>query len=137
MGAHVTIDPKQQPVVDGYREAADLRPAVFFECVGVPGMLRELMRTAQRGTRIVVAGVCMDDDTIRPMIGINKELSVQFVLGYTPGEFMDTLAAIADGRIDVGPLVTGRVGVEGVAQAFRDLANPDRHAKILVEPWRS
>jgi len=137
MGAHVTVDPKEQPVVDAYRDAGDLRPAVFFECVGVPGMLRELMRTAQRGTRIVVAGVCMDDDTIRPMIGINKELSVQFVLGYTPGEFTDTLAAIADGRIDVGPLVTGRVGVEGVAQAFRDLANPDRHAKILVEPWRS
>ena len=88
-------------------------------------------------TRIVVAGVCMDDDTIRPMIGINKELSVQFVLGYTPGEFMETLAAIADGRIDVAPLVTGTVGVEGVAQAFRDLANPDRHAKILVEPWRA
>ena len=85
----------------------------------------------------MVAGVCMDDDTIRPMIGINKELSVQFVLGYTPGEFMDTLAAIADGRIDVAPLVTGTVGVEGVAQAFRDLANPDRHAKILVEPWRA
>jgi hypothetical protein len=33
--------------------------------------------------------------------------------------------------------VTGTVGVEGVAQAFRDLANPDRHAKILVEPWRA
>ena len=85
----------------------------------------------------MVAGVCMEDDTIRPMIGINKELSVQFVLGYTPDEFAETLAAIADGRIDVAPLVTGRVGVEGVAQAFRDLANPDRHAKILVEPWRA
>jgi threonine dehydrogenase-like Zn-dependent dehydrogenase len=77
------------------------------------------------------------DDTIRPMLGINKELSLQFVLGYTPGEFMDTLASIADGRIDVAPLVTGRVGVEGVAQAFQDLASPDEHAKILVEPWRS
>jgi threonine dehydrogenase-like Zn-dependent dehydrogenase len=123
--------------MDAWREAADLRPAVFFECVGVTGMLLDLMRKAPRGARIVVAGVCMDDDTIRPLLGINKELSLQFVLGYTPGEFMDTLAALADGRIDVAPLVTGRVGVEGVAQAFRDLANPDEHAKILVEPWRS
>jgi threonine dehydrogenase-like Zn-dependent dehydrogenase len=136
MGAHVVVDPKARPLMDAWREAADLRPAVFFECVGVPGMLLDLMRQAPRGARIVVAGVCMDDDTIRPMLGINKELSLQFVLGYTPGEFMDTLAAIADGRIDVAPLVTGRVGVEGVAQAFRDLASPDEHAKILVEPWR-
>ena len=137
MGAHVVVDPKARPLVDAWREAADLRPAVLFECVGVPGMLLDLMRNAPHGARIVVAGVCMDDDTIRPMLGINKELNLQFVLGYTPGEFMDTLGAIADGRIDVAPLVTGRVGVEGVAQAFRDLASPDEHAKILVEPWRS
>jgi hypothetical protein len=24
----------------------------------------------------------------------------------------------------------------GVAQAFDDLANPERHTKMLVEPWR-
>jgi threonine dehydrogenase-like Zn-dependent dehydrogenase len=136
MGAHVVVDPKARPVVDAYREAADLRPTVAFECVGVPGVVREVMRIAPRGARIVVAGVCMDDDTIRPMLGINKELSIQFVLGYTPLEFMDTLAAIAEGKIDVAPMITGTVGVDGVAQAFRDLATPDAHAKILVEPWR-
>jgi threonine dehydrogenase-like Zn-dependent dehydrogenase len=137
MGAHVTVDPRERPLMEAWREAADLRPAVLFECVGVPGVLPDLIRKAPIGARIVVAGVCMEDDTIRPMIAINKELNVQFVLGYTPGEFMDTLAALSEGRIDVAPLVTGRVGVEGVAQAFRDLAYPDEHAKILVEPWRS
>ena len=137
MGAHAVVDPHQRPIIDAYREIADLRPVVVFECVGVPGMLRDIMRHAPHGARIVVAGVCMDDDTIRPLVGINKELSLQFVLGYTPFEFQDTLAAIADGRIDVAPLVTGSVGVEGVSQAFRDLATPEQHAKILVEPWRS
>jgi len=137
MGAHVAVDPKERPVIDAYREAADLRPTVVFECVGVPGVIRDVMRIAPRGARIVVAGVCMDDDTIRPMMGINKELSLQFVLGYTPVEFMDTLAALAEGKIDVAPLVTGTVGVDGVAGAFRELATPNAHAKILVEPWRS
>jgi hypothetical protein len=27
--------------------------------------------------------------------------------------------------------------VEGVAKAFEDLASPETHAKILVEPWHS
>ena len=36
----------------------------------------------------------------------------------------------------VASLVTGRVGIDGVAQAFADLANPEAHTKILVEPWR-
>ena len=33
-------------------------------------------------------------------------------------------------------LVTATVGIDGVAQAFADLANPERHTKIIVEPWR-
>jgi threonine dehydrogenase-like Zn-dependent dehydrogenase len=137
LGAHHVVDPAERPVIDAHREVADLRPTVVFECVGIPGMLDRLMRDAPRGSRIVVAGVCMEADRIRPMLGINKELSLHFVFAYTPGEFADTLRAIAEGEIDVAPLVTGRVGVDGVAGAFEDLGHPDAHAKILVEPWRS
>jgi threonine dehydrogenase-like Zn-dependent dehydrogenase len=137
MGAHVVVDPKKERGVDALGRVSGFRPTVVFECVGVPGLLDQVMREAPREARIVVAGVCMEDDRIRPMLGINKELSVQFVLGYRPDEFADTLAAIADGRIPVAPLVTGKVGVEGVAGAFETLARPDAHAKILVEPWRA
>ena len=136
MGAHVVVDPARERAIDAWQAAAGARPAVVFECVGVPGLLDQIMREAPREARIVVAGVCMEDDRIRPMLGINKELSVQFVLGYTPLEFADTLRDIAEGRIPVAPLVTGRVGVDGVPGAFQTLARPDAHAKILVEPWR-
>jgi threonine dehydrogenase-like Zn-dependent dehydrogenase len=136
MGAHVVVDPARERAIDAWQNAAGARPAVFFECVGVPGLIDRIMREAPRETRVVVAGVCMEDDRIRPMVGINKELSVQFVLGYTPMEFAETLGDIAEGHIPVAPLVTGRVGVDGVAGAFAALARPDEHAKILVEPWR-
>jgi threonine dehydrogenase-like Zn-dependent dehydrogenase len=136
MGAHIVLDPAQRPAVPAFVEAANMRPAVIFECVGVPGILHEIMRAAPLGSRVVVAGVCMEDDRIKPMLGINKELSIQFVLGYTPEEFAGTLQHIAEGQIDVAPLVTGRVGVEGVPGAFETLARPEHHAKILVEPWR-
>ena len=109
---------------------------MVFECVGVPGVLDQIMAAAPRDTRIVVVGVCMEPDTIYPLLGIAKELSVQFVLGYTPDEFAATLGHIAQGAIPVAPLLTGRVGLAGVARAFEDLAAPDRHAKILVEPAR-
>ena len=58
------------------------------------------------------------------------------MLGYTAEEFAETLGHIAAGRIDVAPLITGRTGLSGVSQAFADLANPETHTKILVEPWR-
>jgi len=91
---------------------------VVFECVGVPGVLDQIMAAAPRDTRIVVVGVCMEPDTIYPLLGIAKELSVQFVLGYTPDEFAATLGHIAEGAIPVAPLLTGRVGLGGVAECF-------------------
>jgi threonine dehydrogenase-like Zn-dependent dehydrogenase len=155
LGADLVVDPARSTPWQSWREAAvwrdasrapvlppwivgpAVRPAVVFECVGVPGVLDQLMAASPRGTRIVVVGVCMEADTIYPMLGISKELNLQFVLGYTPDEFAATLNHIAEGRIPVAPLITGKVGVEGVAGAFEALASPERHAKILVEPWRA
>jgi threonine dehydrogenase-like Zn-dependent dehydrogenase len=134
LGASHVVNPNEHPAVDAWREAAGGRSAVIFECVGVPGLIDQIMRDAPPQSRIVVAGVCMEDDRIRPMFGINKELQIQFVLGYTPDEFARTLRALAEGEIDVAPLITGRTGLDGVADAFATLRNPESHAKILVEP---
>ncbi len=134
MGAHEVVDPKQEPAIAAWTRADGKQPLHIFEAVGVPGMIDGAMRDGPRMTRITVVGVCMEPDTITPMTGINKELAIQFVLGYTPEEFARTLASIASGAIDVAPLITGEVGIAGVADAFAALASPDTHAKILVEP---
>ena len=103
----------------------------------MPGILQQILKGAQRETRVVVAGVCLEEDSIRPAYAIGNELNLQFVLGYTPEEFARTLRLIAERKLDVDPLITGRVGVDEVPSAFEALASPDEHAKILVEPWRS
>jgi threonine dehydrogenase-like Zn-dependent dehydrogenase len=41
---------------------------------------------------------------------------------------------LADGKINPTPLITGTVGLDGVKTAFAALANPEHHAKILVDP---
>lgn len=113
-----------------------LKPALIFECVGVPGVIQQIFEGAPRDARIVVVGVCMETDRSEPMLGIMKELNVQYVLGYSPVEFASALQLLADGKVDAASLITGKVGLDGVAQAFADLANPEAHTKILVEPWR-
>jgi threonine dehydrogenase-like Zn-dependent dehydrogenase len=113
-----------------------LKPAIIFECVGVPGLLQQVFEGAPRDARIVVVGVCMETDTSEPMLGIMKELNVQYVLGYTPDEFAASLRLIAEGQVDAAAMVTAEVGIEGVAKAFADLANPEVHTKIIVQPWR-
>ena len=69
-----------------------------------------------------------------PFFAIAKEINVQFVFAYDPAEFAESLRAIAEGEIDVGPLITGEVGLDGVGAAFDELAEPDTQCKILVTP---
>jgi threonine dehydrogenase-like Zn-dependent dehydrogenase len=76
----------------------------------------------------------MTPDTIEPFIAITKQIDFRFVFGYTPEEFAATLGQIADGKIDVEPVITQTVGLDGVAAAFAALADPESQVKIVVEP---
>jgi 2-desacetyl-2-hydroxyethyl bacteriochlorophyllide A dehydrogenase len=133
MGADIVVDPaKEQP----YAALPAGKRAAIFECVGVPGMIQQVFEAAPRDARVIVAGVCMEADRIEPLFAIFKELNLQFVLAYTPQEFAQALKLLAEGAVDAEALVTAKVGLEGVKAAFEELGNPERHTKILVEPWR-
>lgn len=134
LGCDEVVDPNVESPIAAWRRIDGTRPLVIFEAVGVPGMIEQAMRFAPRDSRIVVVGACMQQDRFHPMLGIGKELSLQFVLAYDPLEFAGALDAIATGRVDLSPLHTGTVGIDGIPQAFTDLGNPEAHAKILVEP---
>ncbi|MGB6039163.1 MAG: alcohol dehydrogenase, partial [Gordonia sp. (in: high G+C Gram-positive bacteria)] len=107
---------------------------VVFECVGVPGMIDQIIGTAPLRSRVVVVGVCMEPDSFTPSMAGTKEIDLRFVFGYDPGEFRDTLHMIADRKVDVRPLITGAVGLDGVDAAFTALGDPEAHAKILIDP---
>jgi threonine dehydrogenase-like Zn-dependent dehydrogenase len=76
-------------------------------------------------------------DRFTPAMAVNKELDLRFVVGYTPLEFRDTLHMLADGKVDPRPLVTAEVGLDGVEAAFAALADPEKHAKVLIDPSSS
>jgi len=134
MGAHDVTDPRTEPAVDVWRRLGAKLPATVFEAVGVPGLLDEALKAAPRQSEIIVVGACMEPDTFRPMRGVVKELEIRFAFGYDPMEFADTLRRIAEGDLDVAPLVTSQIGLDQVPAAFARLATPDREAKILVRP---
>ncbi len=91
------------------------------------------MELVDRGGRVVVVGVCMKEDRIYPMVGINKQLTLKFVLGYTPAEYAEVLTALGDGAIDTSPMVTRTVTLEELPAAFEALADP-HDCKIVVLP---
>jgi threonine dehydrogenase-like Zn-dependent dehydrogenase len=117
-------------------EALGVKPKhpVIFECVGVPGVIDSILDGAPLLSRVVVVGVCVGIDQIRPALAINKEIELRFVLAYSPLEFRQTLHMLADGSIDPAPLLTGTVGLDGVDAAFTALGDPQLHAKIVIDP---
>ena len=155
LGADIVVDPSKTSPFKTWEEHAGLppaeraklgkslvpssnvRPAVIFECVGVPNVIQSVIEGAPQSARVVVVGVCMEADRQIPMYACFKELSLQYVLAWTTAEFTKALELIASGAVNVSPMVTGKVGIGEVAGAFAELANPNRHTKILVEPWRA
>jgi len=107
---------------------------VAFECVGVPGVIQQIIDGVPRHARIVVVGACMPPDTITPVAAILKEVSLTFVYAYRQDEFAQALDLLATGRVNLAALVTGHVGLDGVARAFGDLREPGHHVKIIVQP---
>lgn len=118
---------------EAFGAAGPKRP-VIFECVGIPGMIDSVIAAAPLSSKVIVAGVCMTPDQFRPAMAVSKEIDLRFVFGYTPLEFRDTLHMLADGKLDASPLITGTVGLAGVAAAFDALGDPETHAKILIDP---
>ncbi|AIT81496.1 zinc-binding dehydrogenase [Novosphingobium pentaromativorans] len=149
MGADIVVNPAEESPHShwGPLGASGLTPrtidtlfsspgkrAIAFECVGVPGVIQSMIASVPLGTQIVVAGVCAQTDTFEPLNCIGKEIELKFVFAYDETEFANTLHNIAEGHIDVLPVITGEVGLDGVAKAFDDLSNPEMHCKIVVNP---
>ncbi|MDH3016006.1 zinc-binding dehydrogenase [Gordonia alkanivorans] len=116
------------------RLGATPKGPVIFECVGTPGMIEHIVSNAPFRSRVVVVGVCMEPDTFRPAMALNKEIELRFVFVYDPAEFHETLQMIAAGKVDVAPMITATVGLEGVAPAFDALGSAAHHAKVLIDP---
>ena len=111
-----------------------VKRAVIFECVGAPGVVQSLAQDAPPGTRIVVAGVCMETDCIVPLVFITKEIELRSVLGYTPDEFSASLRNLAEGVTRYNDIITGVVGLAQTPEAFVSLQTDKSQIKIMVAP---
>ena len=152
MGADKIVDPAQVSPHASWAElgvpanaAASLLAAamgqsvkrpLIFECVGVPGMLQAVAEAAPAGSRIVVAGVCLERDHIEPLLFITKQIELRFVLGYSREEFAKSLENLAEGRTRYNEIITGVVSLDQTPDAFVRLQTDKSQIKIMVAPGK-
>ncbi len=134
LGATGVADPQREDLPALLEQKAPGGADVVFEAVGAPGLIEESLARARFRGRVIVAGVCMGPDSLRPVQGIAKEAALQFVLAYERDDFQYTLDMLEQGRIDPAPLITDRIALGGVPGAFAALAAPQAQGKVLVCP---
>ena len=134
VGAHQVVNPQEASPFSSkfFRKN---KKTVVFECVGVPGVIDDIILEAPQNSKLVVVGVCLQKDSFRPLIAINKEISMQFVLGWSMEEFSESLNKIASGEIDASALITKQIRLDQVSDTFKELSSPNEDAKVLVKPW--
>ena len=135
MGASQVIDGAGESAVAAAAAAKPGARMVIFENTGAPGMLNSLVLEAPQNSHITVTGIAAGEESFLPMLAITKELSMNFVIYYTPDEFAEALAMLRDGKLHWRTLHTGTVGLHQIPDAFASLADPEEHAKILIDPW--
>jgi 2-desacetyl-2-hydroxyethyl bacteriochlorophyllide A dehydrogenase len=123
---------------DVLASAGDASPGgygVIAECAGKPGLIDPCVAAARPRGRVVIAGVCLQPTSLASMAALMKEATIGFAVYYTPQEFGEVIAAFADGRIDPAPLVSRRLGLADLNDAFDDLGRTAAGAKTLIDPW--
>ncbi|MEU6379450.1 zinc-binding dehydrogenase [Streptomyces sp. NPDC046909] len=143
-GAHIAIDPLREDPVEAWRKNAPAgRRLHIIEASGATGLLASLMATAPAYTRISVIGSGMRPEEIRPVIGVLKNTTLEFVGGPGFGEteyvaFARAFAHLREGRFDPALMVTGYAGLDAAAEVFATLrpSSPSmiEHVKILIRP---
>ena len=133
LGADAVVNPKESDPVVKVREITGHSPELIFECIGVKGTLANAIEMVGPRGQVVVVGVCMETDQLVPIICIMKEVSLDFVLGYDPVDFDETIEALASGRIKPQPMVTDIIAIDQVPEMFNALRQPGARAKVLVE----
>lgn len=136
MGATHVVAPDLSRGAEGlaeqFADVAGQAPDVIFECVGAPGLLQQCIEIAPHRGKIIPVGVCEQPDSIMPFFGLVKELHIQFAIAYNRDDFETSVAMLAEGRINVAPMITDIISLDELPEAFEALRTPSHQCKVLT-----
>ncbi len=136
LGATAVFNPQETDLGKEISKLTDrIRADVAFECVGGPEPMKTAVSAVRRAGKIVLLGIAArpyEFDFNRILFQEKEIIPVQ---GYVD-EFPAAISLLANGRINVDAMVTGKIKLEDVvAKGFEALINnPAENIKILVSP---
>lgn len=137
LGADVTINGKTDDAVERVRQLTGGHGAdVVIEAIGFPATWEQALRLVRKGGTVLEFGGCPPGTEVRVSTEMLHygEVTVLGAFHTTPLHFRKALDLIASRTIDVRPLVTKRMMLDEIVQAFEILATSKTEIKIALTP---
>jgi L-iditol 2-dehydrogenase len=137
LGADETVNGKRDNVVEKVRQSTGGYGAdVVIEAIGLPATWEQALKLARKGGTVLEFGGCPPGTEIK----VNAEqlhydeLTMLGTFHTTPLHFRKALDLITPRIIDVRPLVTRRMKLEDIKEAFEILSTSKNEIKIGILP---
>jgi L-iditol 2-dehydrogenase len=137
LGADATINSRTQDAVEEVKRLTNgYGVDVAIEAIGLCATWEQAMKLARKGGTVLEFGGCSPGTEIK----VNAEMlhyGEMTVLGAfhtTPLHFRKALSLIASRTIDVRPLITRRMKLQQISEAFEILSNSKNEIKIAMIP---
>jgi len=137
LGADETINAGKENAVEKVQQLTGGYGAdIVIEAIGSPVTWEQALRLARKGGTILEFGGCPPGTEIKlntEMLHYG-ELTVLGAFHTTPLHFRKALNLISSRTVDVRPLVTKRMRLEDIKQAFEILSTSKNEIKIAIAP---
>jgi L-iditol 2-dehydrogenase len=137
LGADETINAGKENAVEKVRQLTGGYGAdIVIEAIGSPTTWEQALRLARKGGTVLEFGGCPPGTEIKlntEMLHYG-ELTVLGAFHTTPLHFRKALNLISSRTVDVRPLVTKRMRLEDIKQAFEILSTSKNEIKIAIAP---
>jgi threonine dehydrogenase-like Zn-dependent dehydrogenase len=134
MGADIAVDPRELSPYGPIPDLGNRRATLVYECVGLPGLLPQIIAAVGFEARIVMGGYCMEAEQFYVFAAQNKRLTIHFAAGEEQQDMELALRSIADGKIDIRPWLSERIGLGAVADAVAGMSGPTAPIRHVVDP---
>lgn len=137
LGADETINAGKENAVEKVQQLTGGYGAdIVIEAIGSPVTWEQALKLARKGGTVLEFGGCPPETEIRlntEMLHYG-ELTVLGAFHTTPLHFRKALNLISSRTVDVRPLVTKRMRLEDIKQAFEILSTSKNEIKIAIVP---
>lgn len=137
MGADETVNAQGEDVVKKTKELTENYGAdVVIEAIGQPSTWEQALRMVRKGGTVLEFGGCPPNTEIRVSTELLHYGDVTVIGAFhtTPTHFKKALNLIASKAINVKPLITRKMPLTKIKEAFETLTTSKKDVKIAINP---